>query len=361
MPDSYPFYHSLVEQLAAKVITRIAQDGAGMEEAIKEAIHFADLDRQQVIHLCFTLQEYGLSANNDPKNYFYVAKDMGKAFPSVDNGYVVYAGQKTNLSPVFAAVEELKKIGFTNEEITDINPELDSILQLIDDVQVKYFDVLNQHEPMQMAASVISRRSVNAQAAPADVQAPTLDNLNQVEDNAPVVEPDAAPAPTAGGDETFFDDEEAADKAAESDFNGTAGGATVTISPSPEELKDKISKAPKWTVENVLSIDKAKAYYEQLKKDLEEIVLNDKITIGEDLMQQYNEQRSAIDESINKIDDAQKDTKKLEKKENDLETQYEDVPAGDVPTEGQIAGEEGAAPLAGPPPAPAAPAPAPVK
>ena len=36
MPNSYPFYHSLVEQLATKVITRIAQDGVSMEDAIKE-------------------------------------------------------------------------------------------------------------------------------------------------------------------------------------------------------------------------------------------------------------------------------------------------------------------------------------
>jgi len=361
MPDSYPFYHSLVEQLAAKVITRIAQDGVSMEDAIKESIHFANLDRQQVIHLCFTLQDYGLSANNDPKSYFYVANDMGKAFPSVDNGYVVYAGKKQGLNSVFAAVEELKALGFTNEEIVDINPELNNILKLINEVESKYHNVMNsQGDELQMAAKSISTRTVKGQAV--DVQAPTPDNLKQVQDDAPVVEPDAAPAgeapaeemPTdAGGDETFFEDEGGEGAAP------AAGGATVTISPSPEELKEQISKAPKWTVENVLSIDKAKAYYEQLKKDLEEIVLNDKITIGEELMQQYNEQRSAIDEAINKIGDAQKDTKKLEKKEDDLESEYEDVPAGDVPTEGQIANEEApaAAPMSAPPPVPA-PAPA---
>ncbi len=357
MPESYPFYHSLVEQLAAKVITRIVSDGASMEDAIKETIHYADLDRQQVIHLCLTLQDYGLTANSDPKNYFYTPSDMGKAFPSTENGYVVYASQKKNLAPVFAAVEELKAIGFNNQEILDINPDLNDILSLIDEFASKYVNVLNGQPEMQMAAGLLSSRSVTAQAV--DVEAPTPDNIKQVMDDAPVEQPAEAPAPdapaepTAGGDETFFEDEEAPAEA--------PGGASVTISPSPEELQEKVSGAPQWTVDNILSIDKARAYYESLKKDLEDIVLNDKITIGEELMQKYNEQRSAIDEAINKIDDAQKDTKKLEKKEDELESEYEEVPAGDVPTEGQIA--EGEDPLAGAapvtPPAPPAPAPAP--
>ena len=361
MPESYPFYHSLVEQLAAKVITRIAQDGVAMEDAIKESIHYADLDRQQVIHLCFTLQDYGLTANTDPKSYFYTPSDMGKAFPSVDNGYVVYANKKNDLKPVFAAVEELRALGFTSQEITDINPELNDIMALMDEYQGKFFDVLHgQPQEMQLAAGLLSSRTRTAQ--PIDVQPPTPDKIKEAVDEAPVEEPtpaDEAPAeapveePTAGGDETFFEDEEGA--------AAPAGGATVTISPSPEELQEKITAAPKWTVENILSIDKARAYYDAMKKDLEDIVLNDKITIGEELMQKYNEQRSAIDEAINKIDDAQKDTKKLEKKEDELESEYEDVPAGDVPTEGQIAAEEpapaeglaaGAAPVTPPPPAP---------
>lgn len=356
MPESYPFYHSLVEQLAAKVITRIVQDGVSMEDAIKESIHYADLDRQQVIHLCFTLQDYGLSANNDPKNYFYTPADMGKAFPSVDNGYVVYAGKKQNLEPVFAAVEELKAIGFTDQQINDINPELDSILSLVNEYQHKFFDVMNSNQPeMQMAAGLISSRTKTAQAI--DVEAPTPDKIKEVSDNTPVEQPaPETPAPTeemptdTGGDETFFEDEEGSEPA--------AGGATVTISPSPEDLKEKLTNAPKWTVENILSIDKAKAYYEQMKKDLEDIVLNDKITIGEDLMQQYNEQRSAIDQAINKIDEAQKDTKKLEEKQEDLETEYEEVPEGDVPTEGQIANEE--APAEAPAPVTEAPVAAPL-
>lgn len=351
MPDSYPFYHSLVEQLAAKVITRIVQDGVAMEDAIKESIHYAGLDRQQVIHLCFTLQDYGLDGNYDPKNYFYTSSDMGKAFPSTDNGYVVYASKRNELAPVFAAVEELRAIGFSNQEIVDINPELNDILALVDEFASKYENVMHQqHQPeMQMAAGLISSRTKKAQAV--DVEAPTPDKIKEVMDDSPVEQPAGetpapeAPAaePTAGGDETFFEDEAA--PAAE-------GGASVTISPSPEELSEKITGAPKWTVENILSIDKARAYYEGMKKDLEDIVLNDKIKIGEELMQKYNEQRSAIDEALNKIDDAQKDTKKLEKKEDELEDQYEEVPAGDVPTEGQIATEE-------PVPAPAPPAPAP--
>lgn len=352
MPDSYPFYHSLVDQLAAKVITRIAQDGVAMEDAVKEAIHFAGLDRQQVIHLCFTLQEYGLVANNDPKNYFYTPREMGKAFPSVDNGYVVYASKK-ELDPVFAAIEELKSIGFTNQEITDINPELNNILSLVDEFEHKYHNVMNGQPEMQMAAGLISSRQVKAQAV--DVEKPTPDNINNVLNDQPAdtAAPSPAPAPEAptedtptdtGGDETFFEDEEGAAP--------EAGGATVTISPSPADLKDKISKAPQWSVENILSIDKAKAYYEKMKKDLEDIVLNDKITIGEELMKEYNDARSSIDEAINKIDDAQKDTKKLEEKQDDLEQQYEEVPEGDKPTESLIANEEAPAPPAEPAPAP---------
>ena len=117
MSGSYPSYHSLVDKLAAKVITRIVTDGVSMEDAIKEAVNYADLSKQQTIHLCFTLQDYGLVYNGEPKDYFYTPSDMGKGFPSTQNGYVVYANKTSKYEPLFEAVHQLKTAGFSNEEI----------------------------------------------------------------------------------------------------------------------------------------------------------------------------------------------------------------------------------------------------
>ena len=91
MPGSYPFYHSLVEKLAGKVISRVVHDGADLGSAIKEAANFAKLSRQQTIHMCAILQDYGMQYNGDPKDYFYSPDDLGKDFPNTEKGYVVYA------------------------------------------------------------------------------------------------------------------------------------------------------------------------------------------------------------------------------------------------------------------------------
>lgn len=359
MPGNYPFYHSLVDKLAAKVINRIAADGVSMEDAILEAINYAELTKQQVIHLCATLADYGMVYNGEPKDFFYTPADMGKDFPSIENGYVVYANKKDDdYEPLFEAVHQFKKAGFTNEQILDVNPNLDAIIAMVDEYQKKYFDVLNAHEqPLQMAASVISSREVTAQAV--DVEKPTPENIDKALGGEPAAQ---APAPAEEmveetpeamptGDETVFEDETGVGEAA-------PGGASVTITPSPSELKEKVSKAPKWTVENILSIDKAKNYYDNLRKELEEVVFNDKISMGEDVMKQYDEARASIDEQVNKIDEAQKATKKVEEKKDDIEQEFQEpAPEGnEKPTEGLLAENEGLEPA---PPAPAAPAPAP--
>jgi hypothetical protein len=363
MAGVYPFYHSLIDKLAAKVITRIATDGMSMEDAIKEAINLADLDKKETLHLCMTLADYGLVYNGEPKDYFYTSGDMGKDFPNGEQGYVVYATKKTDKNArLFEAIHQWKEAGFTNEQILDINPELEDILSIVDHYQNKYVDVMNQHEPMQMAAGLISSRTIKAQAV--DVEKPTPENINQAleGEEAPAAPAAEAPAeemveetPQAGpsDDETVFEDEVGGAE--------PTGGATVTISPSPEELNEKLQKAPKWSVDSILSIEKAKAYYDNLKKEMEEVVLNDKISMGEELMKQYDEARAAIEEQVNKIDDAQKETKKLEEKKDDIEEEFQapgPEAAGEQPTESLIAEEEGFEPTpepgAAPAPAPAA-------
>jgi hypothetical protein len=360
MAGVYPFYHSLIDKLAAKVITRIATDGMSMEDAIKEAINIADLDKKETLHLCMTLADYGLVYNGEPKDYFYTSGDMGKDFPNAEQGYVVYATKKADkTAKLFEAIHQWKEAGFTSDQILDINPELEDIISIVDHYQSKYVDVMNQQEPMQMAAGLISHRMAQA----LDVEKPTPENINEAlqGEEAPAPAPaEEAPAeemveetPQAGPseDETVFEDEVGGEE--------PTGGATVTISPSPEELQEKLSKAPKWSVDSILSIEKAKAYYDNLKKEMEEVVLNDKISMGEDLMKQYDEARAAIEEQVNKIDDAQKETKKLEEKKDDIEEEFQ-APGpeaqGEQPTESLIAEEEGFEPT--PEPGLEAPAPA---
>lgn len=363
MAGVYPFYHSLIDKLAAKVITRIATDGMSMEDAIKEAIKLADLDKKETLHLCMTLADYGLVYNGEPKDYFYTSGDMGKDFPNAEQGYVVYASKKTDkYGKLFEAVHQWREAGFSNEQILDINPELDEILKIVDHYQSKYVDVMNQGAPLQMAAGLISHRMAQA----VDVEKPTPDNINDALQGDEAPAPASAPAeemvdetPMAGPseDETVFEDEVSAEEP-----SAATGGATVTITPSPSELQDKVSKAPKWDVNNILSIDKAKNYYDNLRKELEEVVFNDKITMGEDVMKQYDDARAAIDEQVNKIDEAQKATKKVEEKKDDIEEEFQapaPEEAGEKPTDALLAEEEGFEPTPEPPVAPeATPAPA---
>ncbi len=341
MNSQYPQYHSLVDKLAAKVITRVVTDGLPMEDAIKEAIHFAELSRQQTIHLCFTLADYGLVYNGEPKDYFYTPADMGKAFPSTNNGYVVYANKKPNeLEPIFESIQQLKTAGFNNNDILDINSELDGILSIMDNYSQEFSQRLNGDKGLEMAASISSR---TAQAI--DVEKPTPENLKNVGENPTAPETPAPNIPDQAPVE--FNEEDTEPAADETEFvdegsDATSTGATVTISPSPSELNERISKAPKWSVDNILSIDKAKSYYENLKKELENVVLNDMISIGDDLMSEYDDARHSIDEQINKIDEAQKQTTKLEEKQEDLQSEFQEQPAGnEAPTDSLIAAEEG--------------------
>jgi hypothetical protein len=402
---SYPGYHSLVEKLAAKVISRVVQDGVALGYAITEAVKYADLDRQQTIHMCAVLQDYGMQYNGDQKNYFsYPDNDgLGKDVPVAEQGYVAYANAESrikngSMDKVFSTIAELRKKGFTDEEIVAFNAELDPIIAAINNVVGSYEEIVDKYENAgseegmvlfpqgrqdamatedQLAVAASAKRYRQslekwAQAADVEVESATKDNVAEALSgaNAPAAAPapdDALPA-EAAGDEDLLGDLGAgvADDLGGEDLGGeepaeAAGPVSAKVKPSPDELQTKIQDAPKWEIENILSIQSAENFYGNLRKELESVVFNENIVLDAASLKQYDGVRQKIDDEIQKIGDAQKETKKLEKKEGELEEEFEvggdqDASAGpvedfqvegDAPTEDLLGGEQ---------PLPAAPA-----
>jgi hypothetical protein len=154
---AYPQHLSFVERLAKKVITRVVSDGLPLDNAVKEAVSFAKLNTQQIFHLCSVLEDWGQVINGDQKNYFYTATDMGKQFPNSQNGYVVYASAKAKdgrMKEVFKTVEALKKQGFTDKDILNINNELAEVLAVMNEFNADYKTLVSDFQAAQSQAPV---------------------------------------------------------------------------------------------------------------------------------------------------------------------------------------------------------------
>lgn len=354
---------SLEERLASKVISRVVTDGVALTNAITEAVKFADLTRQQTIHLCAILQDYGMVYNGDPRSYFQSSDDMGKDVPNPEAGYQVYAGNKSSiktasLDKIFDTIVELRKKGFKDEEISAFNPDLSDILAAIDEADEKLTKVstdLNNRlqtpqqapveeleeqpaaEPeMELAAMSVRGKIVQAQAADVEVEEPTKENISKALEDA------NAPAPEEGGGELAMADE-GADLGADGgdlggadeeidlggdDVLGGGGDVNATVRPTPSDLETRISDAPEWEVENILSIQSAENFYNNLRKDLEAVVFNENIVLSKESLKSYDGIRSKIDEQLDKIKEAQKEKKKLEEKETDLSEEFDGGEAG---------------------------------
>jgi len=393
MPGNYPAYHSLIQKLAGKVITRVVKNGASLSDAIKEAINYAELNRQQAIHLCSILQEYNMPYNGDPMDFFRSSEDLGKGFPNPAEGYVVYASTGS-MKPVFGAIEQLKQAGFTSKQIIAMNEDLEPIVNTMDEVDSASEEDGSEEDGRQAAIASFMKGisgeyqlvdSLDAEADEAiaalqslekesssfapeeefaiaassrikkiaqqlgdagnDAEKPSPDNIKSLLDDA------NAPEENVGEDAATATEDAGLDLGG-GDMGGELGGeqapeasseVSAQISPAPSELKEKLSSKPEWSVDNILSIQKAENFLENIRKELETIVFNENIILDSETVKQYDNIREMIDGELDKIKEAQKETKKLENKENELEEEFE---VKDVPTEEMIAPpkEETAAP-----------------
>jgi len=104
-----------------------------------------------------------------------------------------------------------------------------------------------------------------------------------------------------------------------------SAGMNVEATPSPAELTDMAQQGPQWEIDNMLSINKAEEYYNQLKKDLEAVAFNPNIKMDLNGISQYDKVRNMIDAELNKIKEAIKGKEKIEKKEYKLEEEVKGV------------------------------------
>lgn len=147
---------------------------------------------------------------------------------------------------------------------------------------------------------------------------------------------DAAPA--TGLDEVpEIPNEEGAIEVEEPTDDAGAGDVmNVEITPTPNELMELAKQGPAWEIQNMLSINKAEEYYNQLKKQLEEVAFNPNIKIDLNGIAKYDKVRNMIDGEINKIKDATKGKEKLEKKEDKLEEEIKQPEKQEISVEEPI-------------------------
>ncbi len=140
--------------------------------------------------------------------------------------------------------------------------------------------------------------------------------------DVPAEAPTEAPAggldevPEIPAEENAIEVEEPTEEGMDS---GAGDAMNVEITPTPNELMELAKQGPAWEIQNMLSINKAEEYYNQLKKQLEEVAFNPNIKIDLNGIAKYDKVRNMIDAEINKIQDASKGKEKLEKKEEKLE------------------------------------------
>ena len=100
---------------------------------------------------------------------------------------------------------------------------------------------------------------------------------------APAAGLDALPAEAANDevavDATATPEVGAEDTVVEEPIAG-AEEVNVEVTPSPSELTQMAKEGPQWEIQNMLSINKAEEYYNQLKKELEAVVFNPNIKNG---------------------------------------------------------------------------------
>jgi hypothetical protein len=167
------------------------------------------------------------------------------------------------------------------------------------------------------------------------------------------VAPAAAPAEDAGGleglgeeipeegtegvEELAVEEEVPTEDVPNEDVGGTV--MNVEVTPNPDELIGMAQAGPEWEISNLLSIQKAEEYYNQLKKQLEDVVLNPNILIDLNGVAAYDKVRDMIDTELNKINEASKGKEKLEKKEEELEEEINE-PEMTVEEEAPVIPEE---------------------
>lgn len=161
----------------------------------------------------------------------------------------------------------------------------------------------DQHGPIIASVRTAQDAGVGLESLPAEANAPA-------EATAPV--PDlTVEEPETGAEDLTVEESD--------DMGGEAGEVKVEVTPSPSELMQMAKEGPQWEIKNMLSINKAEEYYNQLKKELEAVVFNPNIKIDLNGIEKYDKVRNMIDGELNKIKEATKGKEKLEKKEEKLE------------------------------------------
>lgn len=388
---TYPQRLSFVERLAKKVITRVVSDGLPLDNAVKEAISFAQLSTQQIFHLCSVLEDWGQIFNGDPKNYFHTSTEMGKQFPNSQNGYVVYAsvaGKNEKIQQVFKTVTALKKQGFTDQDLLNINGELKEVLSVINEFNTDYKTLVSEYEASKTAPAATppqkgwvekgkdwlgqqvdnimpqpglaavpaksNAKVVISQVVPGEnidenpnTEKATPKNIEGLGNSADLEVPEEEPS--LGGEEGGMGDLEVPEEEGLGDAS-MGGDVNASIKPTPSDLMTRIKQAPKWEVSNVLSMQMAESYLKNIQKDFDSLTNNPNINLSSSpAISEYEKVRAKIEESLNKISEATKGAEKIEEKEGELEQKYESP--GDIPTEEMIAGE----PIEEEPVAPASP------
>ena len=135
-------------------------------------------------------------------------------------------------------------------------------------------------------------------------------------------------APVAGADDLTVEE---APLAGDNEVN-------IEVTPTPNELTQMAKEGPQWEIQNMLSINKAEEYYNQLKKELEAVVFNPNIKMDLNGISKYDKVRNMIDGELSKIKEAIKGKEKIEKKEEKLEEEIqspekEEISIEDVPAE----------------------------
>ena len=146
---AYTEQYSVVDSLAKKVITRVVSDGIALKYAIREAIKIAELNKQDIFYLLSRLQDFGMVHNGDPKNYWVtgfgdgIGKDSIEVVPGT-NYYSSYNGniktsemkRESELFELFDSVEKLRESGINDEDILSANPDMESVLTVMNDMDL---------------------------------------------------------------------------------------------------------------------------------------------------------------------------------------------------------------------------------
>ena len=393
----FPKNTTVIEDAAAKVITRIVSDGTSLRDAVREVIRLANFNQQEVFGLLCMLQNYGQIGQGDFKNYWSAGwgqgageagmdTNMGTNYFASNNKKVVTASSDDHFV-LFAEINKLRSLGMTTAEIKEMNPELgyaidvmeetDAVVASISSEIVKTagenFDaglferILRQVKPIweNMKASGKTNASFEdifhqvsggrfpninwhqiapfvrrfipdyeplASVEPKGMGVGASSSSNTVTAQVPVPEGVPAAAPEVPGKEDISVEEDAPDMgnienigagndlATEAPMEQSTGGSvSAEVTPSPEELEEMAQQGPEWKIENLLSLEKALNYYEELSEQLETVVFNPNLKLSMEDVAKYDTIRNSIDAEINKINEAQKGKEKLEKKEDALE------------------------------------------